>query len=64
MQLHPQLIEKSGKNEFVVLPYEEFQVLMECMDDYEDLLDLRKAKKEEKGKKGIPLDKVINELGI
>ena len=29
MKLHPQLIEKKGKKEFVVLPYDEFMTLEE-----------------------------------
>ena len=29
MTLHPQIIEKEGKKEFVVLPYEEFVQLQE-----------------------------------
>lgn len=37
MELHPHSIEKEGKKEFVVLPYEEFLVLEETMNDYEDL---------------------------
>lgn len=62
MKLHPQIIEKEGKSEFVVLPYEEYQALTELMHDYEDLMDLREAKEESKGEKSIPLEKVISEL--
>ena len=62
MELHPQLIEKEGKKEFVVLPFEEYQALLELLDDYNDLIDLRNAKEEAKGKKGVPLNEVISEL--
>jgi PHD/YefM family antitoxin component YafN of YafNO toxin-antitoxin module len=47
MDLNPQIIEKEGKKEFVVLPYEEFLKIREELDDYEDLRILRKAKKKE-----------------
>ena len=64
MKLHPQVIEREGKNEFVVLPYEEFQALTELINDYEDLKDLREAKEEAKSEKSVPLKKVISELGV
>jgi PHD/YefM family antitoxin component YafN of YafNO toxin-antitoxin module len=44
MELHPQILQKNGKNEFVVLPYEEFEAIRELIEDYEDLRDLREAK--------------------
>jgi hypothetical protein len=44
--LHPEILSKSGKKEFVVLPYEEFLALQELLDDVEDLLELRAAKHE------------------
>ena len=44
MSIHPQVIEKEGKKEFVVLPYEEFLAIKEKLEDYEDLKDLREAK--------------------
>ncbi len=64
MKLNPQVIEKDGKNEFVVLPFKEYQELTELMHDYEDLKDLREAKKDAKGEKSIPLGKVISKLGM
>jgi len=64
MKLHPQLIEKDGKKEFVILPYDEFLTLEEIMNDYEDLQDLRKAKEGSREQKGIPLDQVVSDLGL
>lgn len=64
MELHPQVIEKEGKNEFVVLPFEEYQALTELMRDYEDLRDLREAKETSKEEKGIPIEQAVSELGI
>ena len=37
MSIHPQVIEKEGKKEFVVLPYEEFLAIKESLEDFEDL---------------------------
>lgn len=64
MELHLQVIEKDGRKEFVVLPYEEFKALEEVMHDYEDLRDLREAKEESKGKEGVPLERVVSDLGL
>ena len=62
MRLNPQIIEKGGKKEFVVLPYEEYQAIEELIEDYMDLIDLREAKAEGQGQPSIPLDEVIKEL--
>jgi Phd_YefM. len=64
MKLHPQVIEKEGRKEFVVLPYEEFLALEELMHDYEDLKDIREAKEESIGQPGVPLEQVVRELGL
>lgn len=44
MSIHPQIIEKEGRKEFVVLPYEEFLTIQEELEDYEDLKTLRQEK--------------------
>ena len=64
MELHPQLIEKNGKNEFVVLPFAEFEALTELLQDYEDLMDLRSAKASSVNEQAIPLVSVLSELGL
>lgn len=64
MELHPQVIEKEGKKEFVVLPYEEFKALEETMHDYEDLRDLREAKEASKSQVGVPIANVIADLDL
>nr|VFK63983.1 MAG: hypothetical protein BECKUNK1418G_GA0071005_104014 [Candidatus Kentron sp. UNK]VFK70990.1 MAG: hypothetical protein BECKUNK1418H_GA0071006_104615 [Candidatus Kentron sp. UNK] len=64
MELHSEVIEREGGNVFVALPLEEYEVLTAMMEDYEDMLDLRAAKEQAKGQKGIPLDQAIAELGI
>jgi hypothetical protein len=64
LKLHPEILVKNGKKEFVVLPYEEFLAIQERLADAEDLLELRKAKGSERRKKSIPLIDVKRELGI
>ncbi|MCI5142980.1 MAG: type II toxin-antitoxin system Phd/YefM family antitoxin [Candidatus Electrothrix sp. ATG1] len=64
MELNPQLIKKGGKNEFVVLPVEEFEAMTELIEDYEDLKELRDAKEKSQGQKPIPIKEVIADLGL
>ena len=47
VELHPEILEKSGQGKFAVLPYAEFEALRELLLDYEDLRDLREAQAEE-----------------
>lgn len=63
MSIHPQIIEKEGKREFVVLPYEEFLALQEALEDYEDLKALRREKAEAGGAPVKSLDEVLREIG-
>ncbi len=64
LTLHPEILIKNGKKQFVVLPYEEFLAVQERLADAEDLLELRKAKRAEGNKRSIPLAKVKRELGL
>jgi len=67
IEVHPSILERDGKKEFAVLPYEEFECLMEALSDYEDLRELREAKeaKEAEGESsGTPLSEVREKLGI
>ena len=64
MTLHPQIIEKEGKKEFVVLPYEEFVQLQEEIEEYEDLKDLRSAKETEENAPTVSLAEGKKELGV
>ena len=58
MTLHPAILKKNGKNEFVVLPYVEFLAVQKRLADAEDLLELRQAKCAEATQPVIPLAKV------
>jgi len=64
MTLHPEILVKDGKKQFAVLPYEEFMSLKERLEDMEDLLQLRKAKKAESRKRSVPLARVKRQLGV
>ena len=62
MTLHPQIIEKDGRKEFVVLPYEEFLRLQDELQDYHDLLKLRQEKTSSSDEPCKSLDQVVAEL--
>ena len=62
IELHPEILKKNGKSEFVVLPYEEYEALQELLADYRDLLDLRAAKDKESHKPSIPLSELKDPL--
>jgi hypothetical protein len=64
LELHPQIIEKNGTKESVVLPYQEFIALREWIEDMEDLLELREAKRAEGNVPGRPLEEVAKDLGL
>ena len=64
LKLHPEVLVKNGKKEFVVLPYKEFLAMQDRLADAEDLLELRKAKRAEARKKSVSLAEVKRQLKI
>jgi len=62
--IHPNILERDGKKAFVVLSYEEFLMIEEELQDYEDLKALRATKAEETNEPSVPLQDVQNELGL
>lgn len=64
MILKPQILEKNGEKQFVVLPYEQFVELQEALDDLEDIRSLRAAKNAERDELTVPLAEVKRELGL
>ena len=46
--LHPKILEKDGKKEFAVLPYDEFVKIQNELEDFEFLKALREAKNKKK----------------
>ena len=64
MSLHPQIIEKKGIKEFVILPYEEYLLIQEELDDLYDLRELRSEKEKSKNEPTKKLDDIIGDLQI
>ncbi len=62
MTLHPHILEKEGKKEFVVLPYEEFIQLQKQIEHYEELKELRQAKATDHDAPTVALAAVKKEL--
>ena len=62
--VHPNILEKNGKKEFAVLPFEEFLQIQEELLDFEDLKDLREAKNIEQNVKGLSFSEAKKELKI
>jgi PHD/YefM family antitoxin component YafN of YafNO toxin-antitoxin module len=57
-------LRKNGKNEFVVLPYEEFEALQELLEDARDLIELEQAREAEAGEPTMSLDDVAKKFGV
>lgn len=64
IEFHPEFLKKHGKNEFVVLPYEEFVSMQELLEDAENLLLLEQAKREDRGKPGVSLEEMMQRFGL
>ncbi|MHB8764219.1 MAG: type II toxin-antitoxin system Phd/YefM family antitoxin [Deferrisomatales bacterium] len=64
IELHPEILRRDGKNQFVVLPYEEFLAVKELLEDLEDLRELRAAKDAEGSIRAITLDDARRELDL
>ena len=62
MSIHPQIIAKNGISEFVVLPYEEFVLIQEQLEDYEDLKTLREEKVSANREPTRSLDEIVGEI--
>ena len=62
--MNTQIIEKSGKKEYAIIPYKEFLRMQEKIEDYEDLKALRKAKSEPDYRKRRPYEDAARELGL
>lgn len=64
IELHPEIVEKDGKKEFVILKYEEFVAIQQALADADHLADLRAAKRDEGEAPSIPLDQAVEELEL
>jgi PHD/YefM family antitoxin component YafN of YafNO toxin-antitoxin module len=63
IELHPEILEKNGRKEFAILPYEEYLALTEALADYEDLRELRAAKAEEGNAETMSLKEASKRYG-
>jgi hypothetical protein len=57
-------IEKNGKKEYVIIPYNEFMEIKERLADYKDLRDLRKANADEGDAPNVGLEEAKKRLGV
>ena len=64
IQLHTEILKKGNKREFAIIPFAEYEQLMEYIEDLEDLTELRKLKKASAKEKTISLELVKREMGI
>lgn len=64
MILKPQILEKDGEKQFVVLPYEQFVEVEQALEDLDDIRSLRAAKAAERDVPSVPLAQVKRDLGL
>ncbi len=64
MRVHAEILKKNGKNEFVILPYEEFMAIRAALDDVQDLRTLRRAKTREGRSPTLSLKQVRLKLAL
>ena len=62
-KLDTQIIRKDGKEEYVVLPWEQFVELQDRLEDLEDLVDIRQARAADDGEH-LSAEQVKSELGL
>ena len=64
ISMSPQVLEKNGKKEFVILPYEDFLKMQEELECYNDLRILREAKQEEQNASSVSFEEAKKILNI
>lgn len=62
IQLHPNFLTQNDEKVFAVLPYEEYLMIQEILEDIEDLNALRQAKAEEKDSPTLTLAALKKQL--
>ena len=62
MILTAPIIEKRGQEKFVVIPYNEFKVMRQHLEDYEDLCIIREEKAAATREKSRSLDDILKEI--
>jgi len=64
LPLHPQFIIQKGKPEFAILPYSEYEAILEKLEDELDLSILRATRAREADLPTIPIEVVKKKLGL
>jgi hypothetical protein len=64
IKLHPEILRRDGKEQFAVLPYEEFLAVQEYLEDMEDLRLIEEARSSDTGEPGISLEEVKRRLDL
>lgn len=62
--METQIFEKQGKKEFAVIPYKDFVRMQEELEDYHDLLELRRAKFDPCNQQGRAFNIVAADMGL
>ena len=63
-ELHPQFITDGEATRFVVLPFSEWELLREMLEDARDLRDLRAAKAEDNEEASLSLEQIRREFAL
>ncbi len=64
MELHPFFLEKNGKREFVVLPYDEFVPIEEMIEDAPDVRLFDEARRDSAGEPTLTAAEIKTRYGI
>lgn len=66
VEFHPEILRRDGKEQFAILPWEEYLRLRELLEDARDVLLIEEAKRDEAacGEPRVSHDEVMRELGI
>ncbi|KOR31644.1 hypothetical protein TI05_12310 [Achromatium sp. WMS3] len=62
--MNAQIIEKHGKPEFVIIPYDDYIHMQNDLEDYRDLRDLRNAKENPDNQQGRSFEEFVTEIGL
>ncbi|MDB5173404.1 MAG: Phd YefM [Phycisphaerales bacterium] len=64
IKLHPEILRRDGKEQFAVLPYEEFVAVQELLEDLEDNRLIDEAKAQDTGEPGVSLEELKRRLDV
>ncbi|MDB5289320.1 MAG: hypothetical protein JWL69_561 [Phycisphaerales bacterium] len=64
ISLHPQILRKDGKEQFVILPYEEYVAVQELLEELEDNRLIDEAKAQDTGEPAVSLEELKRRLDV